>query len=209
MKKQITAFACGAACVAAMFLFSAQVLSQDKTDSPPEGANRMAEMMAKWNEINALGPEHEKFKKMVGTWSFVSKMWMVPGAPPMESVGVSEFKLILNDRFIEQTYKCDFMGAAYVGKGIEGFDRVKNKYVSLWMDNTSNGIFMLEGTVDQSGKVCTYYGKMDDPMTGQKDKVYKSVGREIDDDNVVFEMFETQPDGSEFKTMSITYKRKK
>lgn len=197
------------ALLAMVLLVPAQVLGQDKAAEPPSQDAAMAEMMVKWKEMNAKGPEHKKFEDMVGTWETEMKSWMFPGTEPMVSAGTAEFRLLLDGRYIEQKYRCKWGEDAYEGLGLEGYDRFKKKYVSIWMDNMSTGIFMMEGTADESGKVCTYYGKMDDPMTGQKDKVVKSVAREIDADKAVFQMYDTLPDGTQFKSMEITYTRKK
>jgi hypothetical protein len=71
------------------------------------------------------------------------------------------------------------------------------------------GIFYSEGTADETGKVFTYIGKMDDPFTGEKDKEMKSVAREISKDEVVFEMYEKRPEVGEYMSMELTYKRRK
>jgi hypothetical protein len=162
-------------------------------------------MMARWMEMNAKGPEHERFKDAVGTWKTVMKMWMAPDAPPQVSEGTAEFKLLLDGRYLQQMYKCD--AQQFEGVGIEGYDRMRKKYVSIWMDNMSTGIYMSEGTADASGKVFTYFGKMDDIMTGERDKIAKSIARTIDDNKLVFEMYDRRPDVGEFKTMEITYTR--
>lgn len=193
--------------VAALFL-STQVVSQEKAPPQPPGEQDMAEMMAKWKALNAKGPEHEKFKDMVGTWDTETKMWMGPGEPSVVN-GTAVFRLILHGRYIEQRFKCMMMGEPYEGLGLEGYDRFKKKYVSIWMDSDSTGILMIEGTTDETGKVTTYTGKVDDPMTGQKDKPVKSIAREIDKDHVVFEMYEDKPGAGEFKTMEISYTRRK
>jgi hypothetical protein len=213
-----------AAVAAGMFLLLARAGAQDKPagDKPaqakpaPEKAapkageqDPMAEMMAKWKEINAKGPEHEKLKKMVGEWDTEMKCWMAPDAEPMASPGHATFRLILDGRYVEQKYTCDWMGEKFEGLGIDGYDRIKNKYVSLWLDNQSTGMLICEGTADASGKVVTYFGKMDDPIAGVKDKTVRSVARTIDDNKTVFEMYDTAPDGKEFKTMEITYTRQK
>lgn len=200
-----------AACaLAAVGLFvGAQVRSQEKAPPQPPTETAGEDMMAKWQALNAKGPEHERFKEMVGTWDTLTRMWMAPGAKPMETKGTATFRLILDGRYVEQRYKCLMGDQPFEGLGIEGFDRLKKKYVSIWMDSTSTGIFMSEGTVDPSGKVYTYYGKVDDPLTGQKDKVVKCVIRQIDNDRVLFEMFDRLPGGTEFRTMEITYTRRK
>jgi hypothetical protein len=192
---------------AALFLCT-QVISQEKAPQSP-GEDEMAEMMAKWKEMNAKGPEHKKFAKMVGTWDTETRIWMAPGVEPTVDKGTAKFRLILDGRYVEQTFKSAMMGEPFEGLAIDGYDRVKQKYVSIWMDNTSTGIFLMEGTADETGKVFTYEGTMDDPMTGEKDKPYKSIAREINDDKVVFEMYETRPGVGEVKTMEITYMRRK
>lgn len=181
----------------------------EKAGQTPSAQDPMMEMMAKWKDMNAKGPEHEKFKKMEGVWSTEMKWWMSPDSEPTVTTGVAKFSLILDGRFIEQRYSCDWMGDKYEGLGIEGFDRIKNKYVSIWLDNQCTGVFISEGTADETGKVCTYHGKMDDPLAGVKDKVVRSVAREINDNQAIFEMYDTTPDGKEFKSMEITYTRKR
>jgi len=197
----------------ALLLASTQVLSQDKAPPEPTGQDEMAEMMQKWLALNAKGPEHERFAEMVGTWDTEMRMWKAPDTEPTVTPGKAVFRLILDGRYVEQKYTCAGFGQPgslpFEGLGIEGFDRFKKRYVSLWMDNTSTGIFISEGTYDEPSKTFTYYGKMDDPMTGQKDKVAKSVAREISKDKVVFEMYDTPPGGKEYMTMEITYTRKK
>jgi hypothetical protein len=137
------------------------------------------------------------------------KFWMFPGGEPTVSQALAEFELILDGRFVQQTYKCEWMGKPFVGLGIEGYDTFKKKYVSIWMDNGGNAINISTGTADESGKVFTYYGKMDDPMTGEKDKTVKSIARVINDNKVVFEMYDKPAGGPEYKNMEITYTRAK
>ncbi len=193
--------------VVALFM-STQVASQEQPGQK-SGADAAAEMMAKWKSLNSKGPAHERFNDMVGTWDIVNKMWMAPGSEPVVSRGTARYRLILDGRYLEQQYKSESMGEMFEGLGIEGYDNYKQKYVAMWTDNQSTGIFLTEGTADPTGKSFTYLGKMDDPMTGQKDKPMKSVARIITDDEVVFEMYDTIPGVGEVITMEINYKRRK
>jgi len=190
-------------------VISTQLISQEKTDAQQQEEGDWMDMMSQWQKMNSLGKEHERFKKMVGIWDVNSKMWFAPGMEPVESKGHAEMRLILGGRYIEQKYECPMMGMPYQGLGFEGYDKIKKKYVSIWMDSMGTGIFYSEGTADETGKVFTYIGKMDDPFSGEKDKPVKSVGREINDDKVVFEMYETRPDVGEYKSMELTYTRRK
>jgi hypothetical protein len=190
-------------------VFSCQSMSTDKADAQPAQEMDMAEMMALWQEMNAIGPEHDHLKMMAGKWDVKSKMWFGPGTEPTESKGSAECRLIMGGRYIEQKYEGSMMGQPFKGLSFEGYDNIKKKYVSIWMDSMSTGIFYAEGTMDESGKSTTYIGKADDPFTGEKDKEMKSVSRVINDDKVVFEMYEKDPSGNEFMSMELTYVRRK
>ncbi len=190
-------------------VLSCQVISQ-KNDKAQSGEEvDWMEMMAQWQEMNAPGPEHERFKKMAGKWDVISKIWFAPGMDPVETKGSAEYRLILGGRYVEQKYHGVLMGQPFTGLGFEGYDRVKEKFVSIWMDSMCTGIFYAEGTVDETGKVTTYIGKADDPFTGEKDKEMKSIARVISDDKVIFEMYERNKDGGEFMSMELTYTRRK
>lgn len=197
----------GIAIAIAGLLVSTQVVSQEK-ETPQKGAAAgMQEMMAKWAAVNAKGPEHEAFRDMVGKWDTITQMWMAPGVPPTEAPGQAEFRLILDGRFVEQVYKCEAM--AFEGLAITGYDRFKKKYVSIWLDSMSNAMCTTLGTADASGKVFTYYGTVDDPMTGEQDILTKMVLRELSTDKVIAEMYEKRAGTDERKTMEIVYARAK
>lgn len=179
------------------------------------GMPDMQEMMKKWQELNALGPQHKEMAKAVGKYEALTRMWMAPDAPPMESKGSAEFELVLGGRYIQQKFHCPGidMGTGkpepFDGLGLEGYDNFRKQYVSTWADSMSTSILYMTGTPDESGNVVTYTGKTDDPMTGQKDKPVKMVLRKISDDKAVWEMYDRTPDGQEFKAMEIEYTRQK
>jgi hypothetical protein len=164
----------------------------------------MMEMMAKYS---TPGAEHKKLEAMVGTWDTTAKMWMDPSAPPRESKGVAENKMALGGRFLEQTFEGTMMDQPFAGKGYTGYDLYKKQYVSTWMDSMGTAIMSATGNVDSSGKL-TMTGSMDDPMTGKK-MDFKETMTTVDNDHQLFELWMPGPDGKMFKTLEITYARKK
>ena len=68
------------------------------------------------------------------------------------------------------------------------------------------GIMHLKGEWNDPKKVMTLNGFMTDPMTGKDSKV-KETFTVVDDNTHVMEMYMEGPDGKEFKTMEIVYKR--
>jgi hypothetical protein len=162
------------------------------------------QMMKMYEQFNAMGPEHARFKEAVGTWNTVTKMWMGPGEPTI-STGTSEMEVVFGGRYMVEHFKCTMMERPFEGMALAGFDNLKKKYVSIWLDNMSTGFMVMEGTFDEATKTTTSYGEYDDPFMGRQKM--KSVLREVSKDKHVFEMYQIGPDGQENKTMEITYSR--
>jgi hypothetical protein len=175
----------------------------------------MAEMMKKWQAVASPGPHHKVLEQFVGTWDLTIKSWMGgPDAPPSESKGSCEAKWVLDGRFIEDKVKCEMEMPAetgemkkmtFSGQGLTGYDNFKNTFVSTWADSMGTSVMMSKGTIDPTGKVLTFYGESDDPMTNRQDCLFKSVTRIIDKDKHVMEMYDVFAD---VKVMEITYTRK-
>ncbi|HEY6064553.1 MAG TPA: DUF1579 domain-containing protein [Thermoanaerobaculia bacterium] len=164
----------------------------------------MMEMMAKYS---TPGAEHKKLEAMVGTWDTTAKMWMDPSAPPQESKGVAENKMVLGGRFLEQNFEGTMMGQPFTGLGHTGYDLYKKHYVSTWMDSMGTMIMSATGNADASGKL-TMTGTMDDYMTGKKMN-FKETVTTVDPDHQLFEMWMPDQHGKMFKTLEIHYMRRK
>ncbi len=170
----------------------------------------MDEMMKKWMEAITPGDNHKRLADMVGSWETTSSVWMQgPGNPPAITKGTAEFKLIMDGRYLLQESKGEMMGMPFTGMGVTGYDNFNKKYVSFWIDNLSTAMFTSEGAYDQSGKVLTLYGKMDEPMTGEHDKNVKYVSRTISPDKHVFEIHDLAIGEPNTKVAEVVYARKK
>jgi hypothetical protein len=174
-----------------------------------EGAPGGMEMTPEMQQMMALaqpGPEHEFFEHFLGSWKYESTMWMEPSAEPMITLGESTGKMILGGRFLQTEYRGDFMGMPFQGLGIDGYDRVAEKFVSVWMDNMGTMMIQLEGSLDKSGKVLTMHAEFLNPMNREVQKV-RSVTTILDDKSHKFQWFGPGPDGKEFLTMEMHYTR--
>jgi hypothetical protein len=150
---------------------------------------------------------HKRLDAFVGTWNTKITMWMAPGAPPMSSTGTSENKWAMNGRYLEQRFKGDFMGTPFEGIGYTGYDNVKKQYWGTWMDSMSTGMMTSTGWMPDA-KTWMFSGSYADPMTGKDTKVEERITINSADQHT-FEMYGVAPDGSMFKTMEMTYTRKK
>ena len=199
-----------------MFLFTiaiagALVLSISRTDAQdkakPEADTQ--EMMKKWAEVSTPGEGHKTLEQFVGKWDTISRAWGEgPGKPPSESKGSCETKWILDGRFLLEESAGQMMGMPYKSMNMIGFDNYKKKYIMSYADSLGTAIYTGEGKLDPSNKVMTSFGKMDDFLTGDRDKPVKYVMRIISKDKHVFEIYDEVGSPNEYKALEITYTRK-
>jgi hypothetical protein len=104
---------------------------------------------------------------------------MAPGKPPVESPSTAEVK-VLNDLWVTEDVKGDFMGKPFVGHGVHGYDNAHQKFVGSWVDNFGSYIMTSEGTADASGKVINSVASDYDVMTGKPGTVRQVMSTESD-----------------------------
>ena len=204
---------CAIALVVLAAVMACPARAQDKQATGKGEGNAdpaMQEMMKKWMEAATPGEYHKALEHLIGKWDLATKMWMDgPDKPPTEAKGTSEVKWILGGRYTLEEMKGQIMGMPHNGMGITGYDNFRKQYVSFWIDNTSTAMYNSQGEFDASKKVITSLGKMDEPMTGEKDKTVKYVLQIVDKDKHVFSVYDLVGTANEFKVVEITYTRKK
>jgi len=162
--------------------------------------------MKKWMDYMTPGKEHAQLAKDNGEWTYISKMWMDPNAPPQTFEGTATCEMIFGGRYQQMKTFGNFMGMDFTGMAITGFDNGKKIWFSTWIDNMGTGIMYTEGKYDEASKKLVFTGKMYDPTLG-KDTDVKQTLRVIDDKNMEMEMF-TIVDGKDVKNMELKYTRK-
>lgn len=179
------------------------------------GQSNEAEMMKQMMELSKLNENHKLLASLVGTWSCNVQAMMAPGAPPSKSTSTSVTKSIMEGRYLvtDVTGTMKMPGAdgkmkdiAFKGMGTDGYDNVKKKFISSWMDNMGTGIMLMEGDYDPASKTFTYTGEYE-MVPGMKTKV-RGVVKITDKDHHSFEFYEDRG-GQETKTVQIDYTRKK
>jgi hypothetical protein len=181
-----------------------QANAQEKKNQPT-----MEQMMANYAKFAQPGQYHKYLEPTVGSWDCVAKMWMDPASGPQESKATSETKWVLGGRFVQENVSGEMGGTPFQGVGLSGYDNVKKEFVSIWADEMSTSILYTTGQCDSTGKVFTMFGSYTDPMSDMQEKKFRMVTRIISNDQHVNEMYDTAPDGKEFKSFEITYNRKK
>lgn len=168
----------------------------------------MQEMAKKYQAAATPGTPHKLLAEMSGNWKTVSKMWESPDAQPMTSKGNAKLRMILGGRWLQQDFKGTNMGQPFEGIGFFGYDNVKGKYVSHWIDSMSTGSMQAEGDYESSSKTFKDEGSMSCPLSSTKKQEIRTEWQMISKNKLVFSMFGGGPaKGPEFKMMEITYSR--
>ena len=197
-----------AAVLAGWTLAATAATAQEKPKAPASMSAEEQAMMQKWHAFMTPGEPHQRLAAKVGTWTNKVTMWQAPGAPPATSEGTSEFKMILDGRYLQDATQGSFMGMPFQGQGLTAYDNIKKKYVSTWIDNMGTGIMTAEGDFDPATKTFTYLGAGPDVMSGKYIPM-KSVEKIDGPDQWVMTMYSKTPDGKDWwKTMEVVYTRK-
>jgi hypothetical protein len=174
-----------------------------------------AEEMKQMMELSKLNENHKLLAQTAGTYSYTVKMWMDPSGKPTESTGTATRKSVMEGRYISGDYSGSFkmpgpdgkmQNMDFKGMSLDGYDNVKKKFVSGWVDNMGTGIYVTEGDYDASAKTITYIGQFE-MMPGMKTKV-REVIKLTDATHMSMEYYEDRGQG-EAKTMEISYTKKK
>jgi hypothetical protein len=191
---------------AASMVMALPLLAQEAKEKTPTAAQQA--MMEAWQKAATPGSNHKLLAGLTGQWTFATRMWMEPAAPPETSTGSAVYTSLMDGRFIQGEYTGTFGGMAFQGLGLTGYDNVARHFTATWADNMGTAIMLMTGTYDPASKTFTYKGDMDDMMKpGTKVKVRQTV-KILSDDSHVMEWYESRG-GKEIKTMEITYTRQK
>ncbi len=189
--------------LASAILLPLAAAAQAEKPAAPSGQPDMAQMM----EMMQPGPEHKLLTRLVGKWIAVNKLWMDPAGPPMEFKGDAEWRPVLGGRYVEGHYTSAVMGQPFEGLSIEGYDRYKKEYFSIWFDTMGTGSLQTRGTASADGKVFNMKGVWFQP-SANADVSGRTASTWVDNDTWRQEMFETRG-GKELKVMEVVYTRAK
>jgi hypothetical protein len=119
-------------------------------------------------------------------------------------------KMIMGGRFLQERYEGKAMGQPFSGMGLMGYDKLKKKYTSVWIDTMSTSIMESRGTYDAEHKTFTNEGEDVDPYTGKKMKSRDTL-KIVSAKEQLLEMYRSpaEGEGKEMKVLEIRYVRKK
>src|SRR5436305_12633347 len=174
-----------------------------------------AEEMKQMMDLAKLNENHKLLAGTTVTWGYTVKMWMDPNGKPTESTGTATRKAIMDGRYVSGEYTGKFKMPGpdgkvqemnFIGMSMDGYDNVKKKFVSGWVDSMGTGIMTMDGTYDAASKTFTYTGEYE-MMPGMKEKVRQLI-KMPDNNHMAMEYYEDRGQGRA-KNMESNYTRKK
>jgi hypothetical protein len=166
------------------------------------GISFLASATAQEPGLPKPGPEHARLKALEGTWDAVTTM-----SDGKKSKGEMSYRMECGGLWLASDFKGELAGEKFHGKGFDGYDPAKKKYVAVWVDTMLTTPLFMEGTYDPATKAMTHIGEGPGP-DGKTSKM-KCVTKTPDNDHQTFEMYMPGPDGKEMKMMTIEYTRRK
>ena len=180
-------------------------MNEIKTRNFPQLKVYKTEQDAK--SVKALSPHHAMLQKLAGHWTAQARVVEEPGAEPVESRAAVHSELILGGRALQTGYKSTFMGEAFVGFGLDGYDMDKGHHFSVWMDTTNTGANYASGECTHDGMdVVTLHGEFKDPQTGETIE-RKTVLTMPSMSRYTYEEWQTRGQGEPMLAMQIVFSK--
>ncbi len=152
-------------------------------------------------EFERPGPEHARIKEFVGEWDAVMEMG------GQKSKATATYKSICDGMWIESDFQGDLGGFTFKGRGLDGYNQKKKKYVGVWVDSTSSAPLHFEGDIDPKTKLMVMTGESLGP--DGKPQKFKNTTEFKDKDHFSFKMYMVDPDGKDQLAFTIEYARRK
>jgi hypothetical protein len=120
-----------------------------------------------WVDDGKPVAQHARLKDYVGSWTTHQTDWLPDGKVWNEADGTATCHLIMDGRFLREDYATTLDGHPFHGLGLLGFDRQKQIYTFVWLDDLGTSITSLGGSFDGTGRVLTLLGGLPPGVVGQ------------------------------------------
>ena len=180
--------------------------AQEGNDSD-EASRAMAEMMDRMARYTQPGTQHEVLERFLGTWKTETRFFM--GAEPSAAeVGEAVTRWQIDGRWLITETTGRMMGRPLETCSLMGYDNFKQSFVATSVTSMDTAMNRSEGDLDPGGDVLLLYGTIDEYLTGEHDKMVKTVYRFLSEDEYVMEVHDLPIGEKNTKVVEITYTRK-
>ena len=197
-------------------LFAGHALSQSEegeSSTPTPGIPSPEE----YKKIIQPSAKHKVLERFLGTWEQTTRFWMMgPQGPAAEAKGEVVNKWLVEGMWMsgESTGKKSgnpMLDAFVPTKSftIMGYDNYKKKFVTVHLQDKSTALSTGYGNLTRDGKTLISYGTIDEPLTGEHDKMVKYIHRFHDADHITLEIHDLAIGEENTKVVEMEFRRKK
>lgn len=148
---------------------------------------------------------HQVLKDFSGKWIYKASFWSTPNAKPKYFEGINEMEMIYDARFLKYQSKSK-SGAE--GVGYIGYNNLKQKYETFWIDNMATGMMKGEGQFNIKTRTLVGTGEYSDPSQKSKIQKFNDEWKIVNKDQLIYTQYIKNDQYSSFKQIEIHYQRK-
>lgn len=126
--------------------------------------NEDAMMATRFAKAAKLTAQHEWLATFVGKWKLVSTYTIMPSKPKVESTGSSEFKMLMDGRFLVESRDANGGAGPFKGMGVIGFNSITGKAERVWFDTSSTAMVKSEGELNVEHNEIRWVDTWTDPL---------------------------------------------
>ncbi|MEM7308262.1 MAG: DUF1579 family protein [Planctomycetota bacterium] len=198
-----TAFLPGLLCGALAASLLAPAFPQD---AAPEGGDvDLAAMMEKARRFTEPGESHAFLARFVGTWETETTF---PGMGMPAEKGTSTCSWLMDGRWLQMRGEGRMLGRETESYYLFGYDNFKQSFVTTAVSSLDTAMTHAEGDLTRDRKALITYGTLDEYLTGEHDKMVKSVWRFPDDDHIVLEIHDLPIGETGTQVVEVRFTRK-
>lgn len=187
---------------------SAPESAPDPAQAPAGEQIDMKEMMKRAEKYTQPGPHHAALEKLLGTWDTEIRV-KIPGRDVPPEKGSSTCSWLMKGRWVKCEATGTVMGMPAESFVIFGYDNFKMSYRIATVTSLDTALNTSEGDMDPSGKALVTYGTLDEYLTGEHDKMVKTIWRFQSADEFVMEVYDLPIGETNNQVLAQTYRRRK
>jgi hypothetical protein len=168
----------------------------------------MAAIMEGAEPFTAPGEHHAFLRRFTGNWDTELRYTMEGMNMPPEK-GSATFSWLMEGRWLQQKAEGTMFGKPTRWYAIIGYDNMKMSYVITTVSSMDTAMNRAEGDLDPSGKALITYGTIDEYLTGEHDKMVKTVWRFVSEDERVMEVHDLPIGERNTKVVEVAYARRR
>ena len=187
---------------------SALVPAFSSAPVPQDHEGDMASMLEQARKYTEPGEHHKLLERFLGKWDTETRLFM--GDKPLPaSKGTAEASWLIEGRWIQNKSTGSMMGRPLETFTVMGYDNFKQSYVSTVVSSMDTAMNRSEGDLDPGGDVLLLYGTLDEYLTGEHDKMVKTVIRFLSKDEHVMEIHDLPIGEKNTKVVEVRYTRRR